>query len=242
MGTKGYVKEILRDALRSMVIKSFALYDPFIFGRSSDHKDSDPTVLVNSKCKWLFTDGWISCFPSEPASSPLADEITWGVHNWHCHSQGGNVRCQNASYQCLPEYKSPLTLLSDHHPSNYSLGTFLQHPGYPGEWMPFWKSFIFWRCEYLETSTVALSSNLECCHYSNLLLCQLLSNIILFLLTARHFLGCIEIRKQQHARLLWGSRMRLWIWQDNLWTHFRNKGFYWRAMSQPCILVDSALH
>ena len=51
MGTKGYVKEILRDALRAVVIKSFALYDPFIFGRSSDHKDSDPTVLVNSKCK-----------------------------------------------------------------------------------------------------------------------------------------------------------------------------------------------
>ena len=47
MATKGYVKEILRDDLRSIVIKSFALYDSFIFGRSSDHKDSDRTVLVN---------------------------------------------------------------------------------------------------------------------------------------------------------------------------------------------------
>ena len=50
MGSKGYVKEILRDDLRSIVIKSFDLYDSFIFDRSSDHKNSDHTVLV--KCKY----------------------------------------------------------------------------------------------------------------------------------------------------------------------------------------------
>lgn len=67
-----WVPMIMWKRPQSILIISFALHDPLIFGRSSDHKDSDPTVLAYRRHQRLFADGLISGLPYESASSPTA--------------------------------------------------------------------------------------------------------------------------------------------------------------------------
>lgn len=59
-------------------------------------------------------------------------------------------------------HKAPLTLLSDCHPSNHSLETLLQHPGYPTrvDACHFGNHLSFGDVNNWQASTVALSSDI----------------------------------------------------------------------------------